>query len=251
MPVPDRLEFDNDLKPLVNRLRPAQFKRRLIVIRSFSLARRGRYSTSSAGTWKSAAHPGITPHLSFSEPGSPIPRWVFNTVRTCRSVEFMVIAFSIECRTSDVLALAWPESHGFGPALPGFGLENSEARPKAKAKPTPGFGLKARKPGLLAGKRGDFWLWLAQIPGQAKSPPRPRFWLWLGFGTKAKKPGLFGLRPKPGHHYAGQNTRALDSDQGLQPSEICVLKTAVLVLHPVLYMLFIANGRYSTFQGLP
>ncbi|KAJ7161711.1 hypothetical protein C8R46DRAFT_1037914 [Mycena filopes] len=101
---------------------------------------------------------------------------------------------------SDVLALAWPESHGFGPALPGFGLDNSEARPKAKAKPTPGFGLKARKPGLLAGKWGDFWLWPAQIPGQAKSQPRPRFWLWLGFGTKAKKPGLFGLRPKPGHH---------------------------------------------------
>ncbi|KAJ7176543.1 hypothetical protein C8R46DRAFT_1029875 [Mycena filopes] len=58
--------------------------------------------------------------------------------------------------SSDVLALAWPESHGFGPALPGFGLENSEARPKAKAKPTPGFGLKARKPGLLAGKRAHW-----------------------------------------------------------------------------------------------
>jgi len=30
---------------------------------------------------------------------------------------------------SDVLALAWPESHGFGLALGGSGLEKSQARP--------------------------------------------------------------------------------------------------------------------------
>jgi hypothetical protein len=35
--------------------------------------------------------------------------------------------------TSDGLALAWPESHGFGPALPGFGSEKSQARPKVLA----------------------------------------------------------------------------------------------------------------------
>jgi hypothetical protein len=31
---------------------------------------------------------------------------------------------------SDVLALAWPESHGFGSAWSGFGSLKSQARPK-------------------------------------------------------------------------------------------------------------------------
>jgi hypothetical protein len=37
---------------------------------------------------------------------------------------------------SDVLALAWPESQGFGPAWSGFGLEICEAKPTSH-----GFGL--------------------------------------------------------------------------------------------------------------
>ncbi|KAJ7161645.1 hypothetical protein C8R46DRAFT_1037845 [Mycena filopes] len=55
--------------------------------------------------------------------------------RTGRNASDLVVDLS-QTVLSDVLALAWPESHGFGLALPGFGLANSEARPKAKAKPT-------------------------------------------------------------------------------------------------------------------
>ncbi|KAJ7135088.1 hypothetical protein C8R46DRAFT_1048031 [Mycena filopes] len=44
------------------------------------------------------------------------------------------------------------------------------------------------------------WPWPDNIQSRAKSQLRPRFWPWLGFGTKAKKPRLFGLRPKPDHH---------------------------------------------------
>ncbi|KAJ6579132.1 hypothetical protein DFH09DRAFT_1447361 [Mycena vulgaris] len=44
-------------------------------------------------------------------------------------------------------------------------------------------------------------LWPERMQGRAKSHLRPRFWLGFGHGTKAKKPRLFGLRPKPVHHY--------------------------------------------------
>jgi hypothetical protein len=39
-------------------------------------------------------------------------------------------------KSSDVLALAWPESHGFGPAWGGFGPEKCQARSTSH-----GFGL--------------------------------------------------------------------------------------------------------------
>ncbi|KAJ6524874.1 hypothetical protein DFH09DRAFT_1095893 [Mycena vulgaris] len=44
-------------------------------------------------------------------------------------------------------------------------------------------------------------LWPGRLQGRAKSHLRPTFWLGFGLGTKAKKPRLFGLRPKPVHHY--------------------------------------------------
>ncbi|KAJ6615033.1 hypothetical protein B0H10DRAFT_1950168 [Mycena sp. CBHHK59/15] len=50
--------------------------------------------------------------------------------------------------------------------------------------------------GFLAWLRPERWL------GQAKSHHRPRFWLGFGLGTKAKKPWLFGLKPKPEHYYS-------------------------------------------------
>ena len=42
---------------------------------------------------------------------------------------------------SDVLALAWPESHGFGPACVGFGLMKCQARPRCLALAWPGLAL--------------------------------------------------------------------------------------------------------------
>ncbi|KAJ7669826.1 hypothetical protein DFH06DRAFT_1125239 [Mycena polygramma] len=41
----------------------------------------------------------------------------------------------------DVLALAWPESHGFGPLSGGFGSIKREARPKCLALAWPGLAL--------------------------------------------------------------------------------------------------------------
>ncbi|KAJ7624020.1 hypothetical protein B0H17DRAFT_1151405 [Mycena rosella] len=43
-----------------------------------------------------------------------------------------------------------------------------------------------------------FWLGF----GLGNHEAGPKFWLGLGSGTKAKKPWLFGLRPKPKHHYS-------------------------------------------------
>ncbi len=54
-------------------------------------------------------------------------------------------------------------------------------------------------------------LWLERRSGQAKSHARPKFWLGFGLGTKAKKPWLFGLRPKPEHHYSHQTSKVADS----------------------------------------
>jgi len=42
---------------------------------------------------------------------------------------------------SDVLALAWPESHGFGLALCGSGFQKSQARPALSAWAWPGLAL--------------------------------------------------------------------------------------------------------------
>ncbi|KAJ7807819.1 hypothetical protein B0H14DRAFT_3763642 [Mycena olivaceomarginata] len=88
------------------------------------------------------------------------------------------------------LALAWPESHGFG-------FLKSEARPK----PKPGLSLAlASKP-----KSHGFWRGICVLFGfgLTKSQAKPTIipWLGFGFGTKAKKPWLFGLRPKPEKHY--------------------------------------------------
>jgi hypothetical protein len=49
----------------------------------------------------------------------------------------------------------------------------------------------------FSGNLDKIWLWLDEISGQAIGYQ----WLGFGFGTKAKKPWLFGLRPKPEHHY--------------------------------------------------
>ncbi|KAJ7485849.1 hypothetical protein FB451DRAFT_1363636 [Mycena latifolia] len=73
---------------------------------------------------------------------------------------------------NDVLALAWPESHGFG-------FPKSEARPHGFGLALASFGLKARKPWLLAGFEDNSWLWPDKIPGQAKAKsvigrPKPR-----------------------------------------------------------------------------
>jgi hypothetical protein len=86
--------------------------------------------------------------------------------------------------------LAWPESHGFG-------FLKSEARPK----PKPGLLLAlASKP-----KSHGFWQGICVLFGfgLTKSQAKPTIipWLGFGFGTKAKKPWLFGLRPKPEKHY--------------------------------------------------
>ena len=43
--------------------------------------------------------------------------------------------------SSDVLALAWPESHGFGLALCGSGFQKSQARPALSAWAWPGLAL--------------------------------------------------------------------------------------------------------------
>ncbi|KAJ7181922.1 hypothetical protein C8R46DRAFT_1027725 [Mycena filopes] len=56
-------------------------------------------------------------------------------------------------------------------------------------------------PGWL--KAGAFWLgfgFQGARPGQKPSQADISAWLWPG--TKAGKPGLCGLRPKPAHHYA-------------------------------------------------
>ena len=42
---------------------------------------------------------------------------------------------------SDVLGLAWPESLGFGLALPGLGLANPQAKPSVRAWAWLGLGL--------------------------------------------------------------------------------------------------------------
>ncbi|KAJ7277374.1 hypothetical protein C8J57DRAFT_1223123 [Mycena rebaudengoi] len=89
--------------------------------------------------------------------------------------------------------------HGFGPALIGFGLRKSQAKPGPKPKPALALACKPASRAFLAENEAKFWLWPGKISGQAKS--QPNFWLGSGLGTKAKKPWLFGLRPKPDHHY--------------------------------------------------
>ncbi|KAJ7882126.1 hypothetical protein B0H13DRAFT_1891052 [Mycena leptocephala] len=75
-------------------------------------------------------------------------------------------------------ASARPASHGFGPALSGFGfIKSHQAMAFTRGlRVISGFGLRNC---------------------QAKSQRRPQFWLGFGLGTKTKKPQLFGLRPRP------------------------------------------------------
>ncbi|KAJ7628268.1 armadillo-type protein [Mycena polygramma] len=109
----------------------------------------------------------------------------------------------------------WPDKiqsqakmFGSGLAWPGFGLsrgfsakfgrmhEMTLALPDTTRAPVVLIG-EAKSRGFLARP------WPERYPSQAKSHARPRFWLGFGPGTKAKKPWLFGLKPKPEHHYDG------------------------------------------------
>jgi hypothetical protein len=58
------------------------------------------------------------------------------------------------------------------------------------------------KPGqsLSHGFWREIWTKFGFGPTESQVGPSANWWLGFGFGTKAKKPWLFGLRPKPEHH---------------------------------------------------